>query len=199
MSNELTVHIVDDDSAVRDAVGLLLSIHGYRVALFASAEQFLQSWQPGWQGCLLLDIRMPGMDGLTLQQRLQDLGCTLPVIVVSGHADVAMARQAFKANASDFLEKPFDEAKLLAAIDEALQTARAALGSDQARSGAVRLLATLTAREREIMELVVAGKHNREIAPLLGISVRTVEAHKANLMSKLSVTSLAELVRLALH
>lgn len=198
MSQELTVYLVDDDASVRDALGLLLGIRGYRIAPFASAEAFLQAWRDDWTGCLLLDVRMPGMDGMALQQRLLELGCTLPVIVVTGHGDVALARQAFRAQASDFLEKPFDEDKLIGAIEEAFARTANARSTAQQRGAAAKLLASLTPREREVMELVVSGKHNREIAPLLGISARTVEVHKARLMSKLGVDNVADLVRLSL-
>ena len=195
---ELTVYIVDDDAAVRDALGLLLSIRGYRAALFAGAEDFLQAWQPQWAGCLLLDIRMPGMNGLDLQRRLAEQGCHLPVIIITGHGDVASAREAFKANAVDFLEKPLDNAKLFSAIDDALRRESAERNERAEIDEAGRLLATLTRREEEVMSLVVAGCHNREIAQRLGISVRTVEVHKAHIMSKLGVDNVADLVRISI-
>ncbi len=198
MNHNLTVFIVDDDPAVRDALGLLLGVRGYRTAVFASGEDFLQAWQRDWAGCLLIDIRMSGMDGLALQARLGELGCLIPVIVVSGHADVGMARAAFKANASDFLEKPFDDAKLIAAIDEAFAREQQHRGALARRARSLELLRELTPREREVMALVVTGRHNREIGPELGISVRTVEVHKARLMSKLGVDNVADLVRISL-
>lgn len=198
LQHDLTVFIVDDDPAVRDALGLLLGIRGYRTAVFGGAEAFLQGWQPAWSGCLLIDIRMSGMDGLALQQELLQRGCTIPVIIMSGHGDVGTARAAFKADAVDFLEKPLDDGKLIAAIDEALSRARATQSAQQRRSRSASLLSELTPREREVMVLVVEGRHNREIGPALGISVRTVEVHKARLMSKLGVDNVADLVRISL-
>jgi FixJ family two-component response regulator len=198
MQHDLTVFIVDDDPSVRDALSLLLGVRGYRTAMFASGEAFLQTWQASWSGCLLIDIRMSGMDGLSLQQELTARGCRIPVIIMSGHGDVSMARAAFKADAVDFLEKPFDDAKLIAAIDEALGRARADYSERQRRSQSRGLLGELTPREREVMQLVVLGRHNREIGPALGISVRTVEVHKARLMSKLGVDNVADLVRISM-
>lgn len=127
MHRELTVFLVDDDAGVRDALGLLLGIHGYRIAPFANSEDFLRAWRSEWLGCLVLDIRMDGMDGLALQQHVNALGCTLPVIMITGHGDVGLARQAFKAKAIDFLEKPIDESKLIRAIEEAFCAVRLAL------------------------------------------------------------------------
>ena len=198
MSSNLTVFIVDDDPAVRDALGLLLGVRGYRTALFSCAEDFLLGWQLEWAGCLLIDIRMSGMDGLSLQRRLLELGCLLPVIIVTGHGDVTLARQAFKAQASDFLEKPFDHDKLLAAIDEAFSREAATRGQLRRQQEGLDLLRTLTPREREVMQLVVTGRHNRDIAPVLGISVRTVEVHKARVMDKLGVDNVADLVRISM-
>ena len=197
-AKDLTIFIVDDDPSVRDALGLLLGVRGYRTAVFASGEAFLQGWRPAWRGCLLVDIRMSGIDGLAVQQELAARGGRLPVIIMSGHGDVSMARAAFKADAVDFLEKPFDDAKLIATIDEALARARSAHSEQQRRDRSASLLAELTPREREVMELVVVGRHNREIGPALGISVRTVEVHKARLMSKLGVDNVADLVRISL-
>ncbi len=198
MQHDLTVFIVDDDPSVRDALGLLLGVRGYRTAMFASGEAFLQSWQPAWRGCMLIDIRMSGMDGLSLQMELKRRGWGLPVIIMSGHGDVSMARAAFKADAVDFLEKPFDDGKLIAAIDEALARARSVHSEEQRRSRSASLLSELTPREREVMQLVVMGRHNREIGPALGISVRTVEVHKARLMAKLGVDNVADLVRITM-
>ena len=196
---DLTVFIVDDDPAVRDALGLLLGVRGYRTAVYASGEALLQDWRPDWAGCLVIDIRMSGMDGLELQQRLAQLGNRIPIVIVTGHADVALARAAFKARALDFLEKPFDDAKLVAAIDEAFSSEARQRSQSRARDGQRALLLELTPREREVMQLVVLGRHNREIAPALGISVRTVEVHKARLMAKLGVGNVADLVRIALR
>ncbi|MGI4843325.1 MAG: response regulator transcription factor [Janthinobacterium lividum] len=194
MNRNQTVYIVDDDAAVRDALGLLLSLHGYRTAFFSDADSFLRAWTSEASGCLLLDIRMPGMDGLSLQKKLRELGSRLPVLIITGHGDVHSAREAFRSEAVDFLEKPLQEGPLVAAIEEAL--ARAARpGGPQASPDYLKRHASLTPREREVMELVVAGRHNREIAEELGISVRTVEVHKSRVMEKLQVESIAELVR----
>lgn len=198
MPHDLTIFVVDDDPSVRDALGLLLGVRGYRTAMFASGEDFLKAWKPEWTGCLLVDIRMNGMDGLTLQQELNARGCRIPVIIVTAHGDVAQARAAFKANASDFLEKPFDDVKLIASIEEALDQARQQRDEQLRRARSLDLLRELTPREREVMELVVTGQHNREIGPALGISVRTVEVHKARLMSKLGVDNVADLVRISM-
>lgn len=198
MASELTVFIVDDDPGVRDSLGLLLGIQGYRIALFANGEDFLKAWRHDWVGCLVIDIRMDGMDGLALQQHLSAEGCTLPVIIITGHGDVNLARQAFKARALDFLEKPIDEAKLLHAIDDAFAEARLAATLVQRRAHALSLIPSLTPREREVMQLVVEGRHNRDIAVRLAISPRTVEVHKANLMAKLGVDNVADLVRMSL-
>ena len=198
MTDNLTVFIVDDDPSVRDALGLLLGVHDYRLAVFADADSFLEALKPHWRGCLLLDIRMPGMDGLALQKKLLELGCDLPVVIMTGHGDVDSARGAFRALAVDFLEKPLDGARLLAAIAEAFERQRRAADAALSRDQIQRSLDGLTPREREVMARVVAGRHNREIAAELAISPRTVEVHKARMMDKLGVGSVAELVRLSL-
>jgi RNA polymerase sigma factor (sigma-70 family) len=196
-NSDLTVFIVDDDTAVRDSLGLLLSVHGYRTALFASGEDFLGAWNPGWAGCLVCDIRMPGIDGLKLQSHLLELGCTLPVIIITGHGDVGLARQAFKANASDFLEKPIDDKKLISAIEEAFSRVSSIRDDEFRRHENLQAMERLTSREREVLDHVVAGCRNGDIAQKLGISVRTVEVHKARLMGKLGVNNIADLVRIA--
>ncbi|WP_136416347.1 sigma-70 family RNA polymerase sigma factor [Herbaspirillum sp. ST 5-3] len=194
-----TVFIVDDDQSVRDALGLLLSVQGYPITLFADAESCLAAYRADWRGCILIDIRMPGIDGLALQKRLLEMGSTLPVIVMTGHGDVESAREAFRSQAIDFLEKPIDNDKLMAAIDEAFRRQSAVQEVHGQAAEFQQLLATLTAREREVMELVVAGRHNREIADLLGISSRTVEVHKARMMAKLGTQRIPDLVRLMLQ
>ncbi|MBL8460610.1 MAG: response regulator transcription factor [Zoogloea sp.] len=198
MTDNLTIFIVDDDASVRDALGLLLAVHDFRVALFADADTFLEAFKPAWCGCLLLDIRMPGMDGLSLQKKLLELGSDLPVVIMTGHGDVDSAREAFRSLAVDFLEKPLDESRLLAAIREAFARQRKSVDTAMSRNQVQRLLDGLTHREREVMERVVAGRHNREIAVELAISPRTVEVHKARMMDKLGVGSVAELVRFCL-
>jgi FixJ family two-component response regulator len=190
-----TVFIVDDDASVRDSLSLLLSLRGYSTATFASAEDFLAAVQADWRGCVVLDVRMPGMSGLELQQVLADGGPTLPVIVITAHGDVAAARQAFLADAVDFIEKPFDGAQLLKAIENALAGIRA-VSRVQSDSEAKAHKAVLSAREREVMALMVKGMHNRRIAEELGISHRTVEVHKARVMEKMGVRTVIELVRM---
>ena len=198
MTMDNTVFIVDDDAAVRDALGLLLGLHGYRSSVFADAASFLDTWRADWQGCLVIDMRMAGMDGLSLQRELQSRGCTIPVVIITGHGDVTSARQAFRAAAIDFLEKPLDEARLIQAIEEAYSRQSASLGSKRQSDRFERRRAELTPREREVMELVIAGRHNREIATELGISARTVEVHKARMMAKLEAESVPQLVRISL-
>ena len=193
-----TVFIVEDDQSVRDAIGLLLGLKGYPVAIFANAETFLKAYQPEWCGCLLIDIRMPGMDGLALQRRLLELDCRIPAIVMTGHGNVDSAREAFRAHAVDFLEKPIDHTKLVSAVEEAFVRQAAAQDTQSRRTALDGLLTTLTPREREVMDLVVAGRHNREIAETLGISARTVEVHKARMMTKMRVDGVPDLVRLSL-
>jgi FixJ family two-component response regulator len=194
-----TVFIVDDDSSVRDSLGLLLGLRGYRTSLFADAATFLSALRADWQGCLIVDIRMPGMNGLELQRELQERGCALPVVIISGHGDVSSAREAFRADAIDFLEKPLDEAKLIQAIDEAFRRQSASLGTRQQQQEFSRRLDELTPREHEVMELVIAGRHNREIAAALDISPRTVEVHKARMMAKLGADNVPQLVRICLE
>ena len=196
--NDLTVFIVDDDASVRDALSLLLGLRGWRTVCFCDAESFLHTWKPEWSGCLLLDIRMPGMDGLALQKKLAELGANLSVIVITGHGDVAAARDAFRNQAVDFLEKPLDDQKLMGAIEEALSRVGKSQQENAMQVELERRLQNLTPREHEVMEKVVAGWHNRDIAQALGISVRTAEVHKARMMDKLGSRSVAELVRMAL-
>lgn len=198
IQTSLTVFIVDDDASVRDALGLMLGVNGYRVALYGDAESFLRALRPDWRGCLLVDIRMPGMDGLSLQKQLRAQASPLPVVVMTGHGDVNSAREAFRADAVDFLEKPLDQSRLLIAIEEAFSRQREAATQGARQGELAALKAALTPREREVMDYVVEGRHNREIAAELGISPRTVEVHKARMMDKLGVSSVAELVRLSL-
>jgi FixJ family two-component response regulator len=191
-----TIFIVDDDASVRDSLSLMLSLHGYATATFASGEDFLHAWQPGWRGCVVADIRMGGMSGLELQETLRARASKLPLIVVTAHGDVAAARQAFLADAVDFIEKPFDAQQIITAIDHAI--ARIAPESCMApsRSGPEAAGEQLSDRERQVMELMIQGLHNRRIAEKLGISHRTVEIHKARVMEKMGVKNLVELVRL---
>ena len=183
------VHVVDDDAALRDSLRWLLESAGHRVATCASAEEFLATDAAEQGGCVLLDIRMPGMSGLELQDELARRGHTIPVIFITGHGDVPMAVNAVKKGALDFIEKPFNDHALLALIDKALAI------DAEARRRAARF-EKLTPREREVMERMVAGKRNQDIAAELSISIKTVEAHRAGVMRKMRVDSLAALVRL---
>jgi FixJ family two-component response regulator len=197
-ANGRLVYVVDDDEALRDSLRWLLESSGYRISAYASAERFLAAYKPGLASCLVLDVRMRGITGLQLQQELIRRGETLPIIFITGHGDVPMAVNAVKSGAFHFLEKPFQDAQLLALIDQA-----AALGTTETpervpgRCVAARL-STLTQREREVMDLVIGGLKNREIADQLRISVKTVEAHRARAMGKMDVGSVAELVQATL-
>ncbi len=196
-SSEQTVFIVEDDAAVRDSLGVLLGLHGYRTQSFACAEDFLAVYRPS-AGCLLLDIRMPGMSGLELQAALLKNPPTLPIIVITAHGDVATAKTALKSGAIDFLEKPVDPDALLAVVRTALDTDAAQRRAAQKDEYIKRHLSVLTARERQVMELITKGCNNGEIASTLGISPRTVEVHKARVMEKLQVRRITELMRMVL-
>jgi len=191
-----TVHIIDDDAAVRDSLRLLLDLHGYAPATYASAEDFLAVVSPDTTGCVLADMRMPGMSGLELQTALQSRQIGLPVVVITAHGDVAAARTSFKNGALDFLEKPVDTQQLLAAVNAALDRDVQRRAESDVTLQKEALMRRLTEREREVLSHVLAGRQNREIGQVLGISARTAEAHKARLMAKLNVPNLPELVRL---
>ena len=192
----LTVYVVDDDSAVRDALSLSLSLRGYRIAQFANAEHFLEAFDLSWAGCVIADIRMPGMSGLQLQTDLTVRGSQLPVVIITGHGDVSSARAAFRGQAIDFLEKPFDDEHLIGAIETAFERE---LDRINKRAGTAKREATLSAlspREREVMNYLIRGLHAKEIGEQLGISHRTVEVHKAHIMEKMGVRSVIDIVRL---
>ena len=193
-----TVFLIDDDPGVRDSLALLLSLKGLSTQLFASAESFLETYQPDQAGCVLTDLRMPGMTGLELQTALRERRLELPVVVLTAHGDVATARAALKNGAFDFLEKPIDDAMLLDVLHNALRVDRERRAAATARSSSDRRMERLTEREREILSLLAAGHQNRDIATQLGISPRTVEVHKARIMEKLACRSLADLIRMNL-
>ena len=197
MAPELTVHIVEDDAGVRDALALLLGLRGYRTAQFAAAEDFLAALRPEWAGCLVTDLRLPGMSGLDLQRELRTRGSHLPVVIITAHGDVSAARTAFRADAVDFLEKPFDDAAAVQAIEAAFDRERARLSASARERSHGAAWEALTARERDVARLVVQGLHNKEIGAALGISPRTVEVHKARIMEKAGARTLAELLRIA--
>jgi RNA polymerase sigma factor (sigma-70 family) len=194
----LTVYIVEDDAAMRDSLSLMLGLLGFRAVSFESAEAFLQTYRDEWAGCVVADLRLPGMSGLELQADLRARRRKLPFVIITGHGDVKSARAAFQSEAVDFIEKPFDEAELRVAIEkgfdrESRRIQRAETGDHQ-----VLKLAKLTDREREVLDLVGKGLHAKEIAAALKISARTVEVHKARLMAKLEARNVSELVRFAL-
>ena len=195
---EPTVFVVDDDRAMRESLSWLLDSVGLRVRSYATAADFLAEHDPAQPGCLVLDVRMPGMSGLDLQAELARRGVELPTIVITGHAEVSMAVRAVKAGAIDFIEKPFSDQLLLDRVRQALEIDLEAREVRRRREDARRRLATLTTREREVLNLVVAGKANKEIASALGVSPKTVEVHRAHVMSKMCVDSLAELIRVTL-
>jgi len=190
-----TIYVVDDDEAMRDSMTWLLEGEGYEVACFDSAESFLNTRHDDMRGCLILDVRMPQMSGLELHEKLESLGSSLPVIFVTGHGDVPMAVSALQRGACDFIEKPFHNEDLLSRIVRALEL-DSQLSARRQRNGAIsHRLDQLTQREREVMKLVVAGKLNKQIADELDISMKTVEAHRARVMEKMGVRTLAELVK----
>lgn len=196
VAKNIRIHIVDDDEAFRDSLLWLLESHDYSIECHDSAEGFLHRYRPAQgSGCLILDIRMPGMSGLELYDELQARGNTWPVIFITGHGDVPMAVQAVKRGAHDFLEKPFNQEALLAAVDSALACAANQAQSAQEAGQCEARLATLTTREREVLERVIEGKMNKIIADDLGISIKTVEAHRGKMMDKMGVRSIADLVQ----
>jgi two-component system response regulator FixJ len=199
VANRATIFVVDDDAAVRDALKLLLRSIGHAVETFASAQEFLDAYREDRPGCLVLDIRMPGMSGLELQQKLNERHSILPIIFITGHGDVPMAVEAMQAGAMDFIQKPFRDQDLIDRINQGLERDahnRAALGE---RNEIRKRLDTLTPREREVLDLVVHGKANKVIAGDLKLSQRTVEIHRARVMEKMHASSLAHLVRMVLE
>ena len=194
------VFVVDDEPAIRDSLAMLLRSVGLATRTFESAQAFLDAFQPVPNSCLLADVRMPGMSGLELQETLRTRGLKVPVIVLTGHGDIAMAVRAMKAGAADFIEKPYNDQVLIDAVHRALAASREPAAAQPAadRAGIEARLATLSPREREVMQLVIEGKPNKVIATRLGLSTRTVEVHRAKVMEKMQAASLAELVRMAL-
>ncbi len=193
-----TVFVVDDDEAMRESLTWLIESVGLNVETYASADEFLKTYYPGRAGCVLLDVRMPGMSGLELQGHLQKQQVTVPVIMITGHGDVPMAVRAMKAGALDFIEKPFNDEQLLESIRYALSVDGERRDEQRFKADVAQRLAQLTPRESEVMEMVTAGKSNKEIANLLKVSAKTVEAHRAKVMEKMAAGSLAELVRLVI-
>lgn len=197
-SERLTVFVVDDDASVRDSIALMLGLEGYRTSVFADAEAFLAAWRADWAGCVIADVRLPGQSGVELQDALRKRGVALPFVIITAHGDVATARAAFRSQAVDFLEKPFDNVQLCAAIETAFALEERRIQRDDGRRRDSEKLCRLTAREREVLEQAARGLHAKEIAAALGISPRTVEVHKTRIMEKLGVRNVAELVRFAI-
>ena len=192
---EGTVFVVDDDNSTRELLSWLMKRNGLHSEVFPDAHSFLKSYVPGSAGCLVVDLNMPGMGGLELQQYLKENGVALQVIFLSGRADVPKAVRAVREGAIDFIEKPFDYKRVVALIEECLERDAQMRASQEKRRAHGARLAQLTQREREVLDLVVAGRMNREIAEQLDISIKTVEAHRAKIMEKLEVNSVAELVQ----
>ena len=193
-----TVYVVDDDEAVRDSVQWLLEGQDFRVRCFESAEVFLARYDPREVACLIVDIRMDGMSGLELQDRLLERKSPLPIAFITGHGDVPLAVDTMKKGAMDFIQKPFKEDQLVPLVERMLEQARALFTEHQQAASRDALLSKLTLRESQVLERIVAGRLNKQIADDLGISIKTVEAHRANIMEKLSANTVADLLKIAL-
>ena len=198
MVEKTIVHVIDDDAAMRDSLAFLLDVNGFRPEVFESSAAFLAKPAGNDPACIVSDIRMPGMNGIELVRTLKSEGIPSPVILITGHGDVALAVEAMKAGAVDFIEKPFDDAALLGAIRLALEAHPAVVGDNAALIQAQARLAELSPRERDVLQGLVAGKINKVIAHDLSISPRTVEVYRANLMAKTGARSVSELMRIAL-
>lgn len=198
MPNEAVVHVIDDDDAVRDSLAFLLSTADLDVRTYESATAFLAELPACKSGCIVTDVRMPGMSGMDLLLQLKDRKVALPVIVITGHGDVPLAVEAMKAGAIDFIEKPFDDELMLKAVHNALKQMERQSENDAERSEIDERLQSLSTRERQVLDGLVAGQANKAIAFNLGISARTVEIYRANVMTKMQAGSLSELVRMAL-
>lgn len=194
----LVVYVVDDDASIRDSLSLMLGLGGYSTKLFADAESFLTAFHDSWSGCVVADLRLPGMSGLELQATMHQRGSLIPFVIITAHGDVPAARMAFRAQAVDFIEKPFEDEQLRKAIDTAFALERRRIDAVEAARLDLERLARLTSREREVLEHAARGLHAKEIAKALGISSRTVEVHKTRIMEKLEVRNVAELVRFAI-
>lgn len=193
---EACTHIIDDDEAIRDALQWLFKTRGVNCRCWPSGEAFLDAWQPAWRGCIVLDIRMQGMSGLECFDTLLARGCELPVIFITGHGDVPMAVAALKKGAFHFIEKPFNDHDLVELVEKALAADRERQRAAASRETVEARIATLTQREREVMEQILAGKYNKVIADELSISMRTVEAHRSRIFDKMAVRSAVELAQL---
>jgi len=192
------VYVVDDDEAVRDSLQWLLEGKDYRVRCFDSTETFLSRYDPREVACLLVDIRMPGISGLELQDRLVERKSPLPIVFITGHGDVPMAVNTMKKGAMDFIQKPFKEDELVSLVERMLDQARESFSDSLTAANRDALMAKLTTREAQVLERIVAGRLNKQIADDLGISIKTVEAHRANIMEKLNANTVADLLKTAL-
>ena len=193
-----TVYVVDDDEGVRDSLQWLLEGKDYRVRCYDSAETFLSRYDAREVACLIVDIRMGGMTGLELQDRLVERKSPLPIVFITGHGDVPMAVDTMKKGAMDFIQKPFQEEALVNLVERMLEQAKEAFSEHQQSASRDALLAKLTTREAQVLERIVAGRLNKQIADDLGISIKTVEAHRANIMEKLNANTVADLLKIAL-
>lgn len=193
-----TVYVVDDDDAVRDSLQWLLEGKGYRVRCYDSAESFLSRYDPREVACMFVDIRMGGMSGLELQDRLIERKSPLPIVFITGHGDVPMAVESMKKGALDFIQKPFQEDALESVVERMLERAKVSFAAYQSASTRESLLGKLTNRENQVLERIVAGRLNKQIADDLNISIKTVEAHRANIMEKLHANTVADLLKVAL-
>ena len=193
-----TVYVVDDDEAVRDSVQWLLEGQDFRVRSFESSEVFLARYDPREVACLIVDIRMDGMSGLELQDRLIERNSPLPIAFITGHGDVPLAVDTMKKGALDFIQKPFNEQQLVPLVERMLEQARANFAEHHQAASRDALLSKLTGREAQVLERIVAGRLNKQIADDLGISIKTVEAHRANIMEKLGANTVADLLKIAL-
>jgi two-component system response regulator FixJ len=198
MRDDRVIHVVDDDAAVRESLAFLLGAAGFTARTYESAEAFLTALPEVASGCVITDVRMPGLTGIDLLRRVNEIAATIPVIVVTGHGDVPLAVEAMKLGAVDFLEKPFDDERVLAAVHGACKQVRQAEAVTAERGEIEARLGALSNRERQVLDGLVAGHPNKTIAHDLGISARTVEVYRANLMTKMQAHSLPDLVRMAL-
>jgi two-component system response regulator FixJ len=198
MTDKTVIHVIDDDAAMRDSLAFLLDVNGFKPQVYESADAFLGAAGRAALNCVISDIRMPGLNGIELVRKLKGEGSSCPVILITGHGDVALAVEAMKAGAVDFIEKPFDDAALLGAIRSALDALPDNRTGSSAKNEAEARLAELSPRERDVLQGLVAGKINKVIAHDLSISPRTVEVYRANLMAKTGARSMSELMRIAL-
>jgi two-component system response regulator FixJ len=198
LAADRTVFVVDDDAAALDSLVMLLRADGLNPSGFSSAQNFLDSLTPDARGCVISDVRMPGMDGVQLLRMLKSMRCTLPVIVITGHADVTVAVQAMKAGAAEFIQKPFESELILRLVRACLEDHDDAVDADAKRNRVLRRIESLTPRERQVLDLIMEGASNKVIAAGLSISPRTVEIYRANVMSKMRADNLSDLIRMTL-